>query len=61
MEKGPTTEAYEAVNEIRRRAGVDEIENYDYQNLNCSFKTREPGNCVMKGIADSTWYGGASL
>ena len=29
--KGPTTEAYEAVNEIRRRAGVDEIENYDYQ------------------------------
>ncbi len=29
--QGPTTEAYEAVNKIRRRAGVDEIENYDYQ------------------------------
>ena len=47
---GPTQEAYDAINEIRERAGVDEIEELDYKLLSV---TNVPVNYAMRGIADS--------
>ena len=54
----PTEEAYDAVNEIRLRAGIDEVEDLNYKQFQSLIQMSAPANSAMKDTAGSTLYDG---
>ncbi len=57
----PTEEAYDAVNEIRLRAGIDEVEDLNYKQFQSLIQDERARELCYEGHRGSTLYDGEIL